>query len=239
MPCFAIVFDVPASELRARNRARGTTVPTAVLERAGQGVAGGAARRWPARASPRSTRREPVHLVPAVAGRLRRAPAGRWRCASACSCPASPGPAGRARSGAASKAIARAAESAGFDSLWVMDHFRQIPGHRTSRGRTCSRAGRRSASSPRVTERVRLGTMVSGITYRNVAHLGKIVATLDVLSGGRAMCGLGAGLVRAGARRLRLGLPAGPRPLRAAGGRPAAAAAAVGPGHAVVRGSGR
>jgi len=34
--------------------------------------------------------------------------------------------------------------------------------------------------------------LVTGITYRNLAHLGKIVATLDVLSGGRAMCGLGA-----------------------------------------------
>ena len=44
----------------------------------------------------------------------------------------------------------------------------------------------------RVTERVRLGTLVTGMTYRNVAHLGKIVATLDVLSGGRAVCGLGA-----------------------------------------------
>jgi F420-dependent oxidoreductase-like protein len=42
------------------------------------------------------------------------------------------------------------------------------------------------------TERVRLGTLVTGITYRNVGHLAKIVATLDVLSGGRAMCGLGA-----------------------------------------------
>jgi alkanesulfonate monooxygenase SsuD/methylene tetrahydromethanopterin reductase-like flavin-dependent oxidoreductase (luciferase family) len=41
------------------------------------------------------------------------------------------------------------------------------------------------------TERARLGTLVSGITYRNVAHLGKIVATLDVLSGGRAVCGVG------------------------------------------------
>ena len=42
------------------------------------------------------------------------------------------------------------------------------------------------------TSRLRLGTMVTGITYRNVAHLAKIVATLDVLSGGRAVCGLGA-----------------------------------------------
>jgi len=43
------------------------------------------------------------------------------------------------------------------------------------------------------TSTIRLGTLVSGITYRNVAHLGKIVATLDVLSGGRAMCGVGLG----------------------------------------------
>ena len=39
---------------------------------------------------------------------------------------------------------------------------------------------------------IRLGTLVTGVTYRNVAHLGKIVATLDVLSGGRAVCGIGA-----------------------------------------------
>ena len=43
------------------------------------------------------------------------------------------------------------------------------------------------------TTTVRLGVLVSGITYRNPAHLGKIVATLDVLSGGRAICGLGIG----------------------------------------------
>jgi alkanesulfonate monooxygenase SsuD/methylene tetrahydromethanopterin reductase-like flavin-dependent oxidoreductase (luciferase family) len=43
-----------------------------------------------------------------------------------------------------------------------------------------------------VTDAIRLGTLVTGITYRNLAHLAKIVATLDVLSGGRALCGLGA-----------------------------------------------
>ena len=52
-----------------------------------------------------------------------------------------------------------------------------------------------------VTERIRLGTLVTGVTYRNLAHLAKIVATLDVLSGGRALCGLGAALVRARAPR--------------------------------------
>ena len=59
-----------------------------------------------------------------------------------------------------------------------------------------------------VTGRLTLGTLVTGITYRNLAHLAKIVATLDVLSGGRAVCGLGAALVRARAPPLRLGVPA-------------------------------
>jgi alkanesulfonate monooxygenase SsuD/methylene tetrahydromethanopterin reductase-like flavin-dependent oxidoreductase (luciferase family) len=39
---------------------------------------------------------------------------------------------------------------------------------------------------------MQVGTLVTGVTYRNVAHLAKIVATLDVLSGGRAVCGIGA-----------------------------------------------
>jgi alkanesulfonate monooxygenase SsuD/methylene tetrahydromethanopterin reductase-like flavin-dependent oxidoreductase (luciferase family) len=71
-----------------------------------------------------------------------------------------------------------------------MDHFRQIP----QIGRawddfleSYTTLGYLAAC----TERVRLGALVTGITYRNVAHLGKIVATLDVLSGGRAVCGLG------------------------------------------------
>src|SRR5205823_2231696 len=42
------------------------------------------------------------------------------------------------------------------------------------------------------TRTIRLGSLVTGVTYRNVAHLGKILATLDVLSGGRAVCGIGA-----------------------------------------------
>jgi F420-dependent oxidoreductase-like protein len=87
--------------------------------------------------------------------------------------------------------VASAAEEAGFGSIWVMDHFVQIP----TVGREWDDmlesyttlgflAGRTSTT--------RLGVLVSGVTYRNLAHLAKIVATLDVLSGGRAMCGLGA-----------------------------------------------
>jgi F420-dependent oxidoreductase-like protein len=88
-------------------------------------------------------------------------------------------------------AIATAAEAAGFGSLWVMDHMIQIPfiGREwLEMMESYTTLGFLAAH----TTRIRLGAMVSGITYRNVAHLGKIVATLDVLSGGRAMCGLGA-----------------------------------------------
>jgi F420-dependent oxidoreductase-like protein len=87
--------------------------------------------------------------------------------------------------------IARTAEQAGFTSLWVMDHFLQIP----VVGRewedmleSYTTLGYLAA----VTERATLGTLVTGVTYRNLAHLAKIVATLDVLSEGRAVCGLGA-----------------------------------------------
>jgi F420-dependent oxidoreductase-like protein len=87
--------------------------------------------------------------------------------------------------------VAQAAEHAGFTSLWLMDHFLQIP----QVGRewedmleSHTTLGYLAA----VTERIRLGTLVTGITYRNIAHLAKIVATLDVLSGGRALCGIGA-----------------------------------------------
>jgi len=86
--------------------------------------------------------------------------------------------------------IAGAAEAAGFDAIYAMDHFRQIP----QIGRAWEdflESYTTLAYLAACTERVRLGALVTGITYRNVAHLGKIVATLDVLSGGRAMCGLG------------------------------------------------
>jgi F420-dependent oxidoreductase-like protein len=88
--------------------------------------------------------------------------------------------------------IARAAEEAGFTSVWVMDHFLQIP----QVGREWEdmlESYTTLAYLAGVTSTIRLGTLVTGIPYRNIAHLAKIVATLDVLSGGRAMCGLGAG----------------------------------------------
>jgi len=88
-------------------------------------------------------------------------------------------------------AVARAAEQAGFAQLTVMDHFVQIPGvgrEWEDMYESYTTLGYLAG----VTSTMRLGTLVTGITYRNIAHLAKIVATLDVLSGGRAMCGVGA-----------------------------------------------
>jgi F420-dependent oxidoreductase-like protein len=100
-------------------------------------------------------------------------------------------PGGPAEIGPRLAAIGRAAEEVGFSSLWVMDHFIQIPPvgrHWDPMLDGWTALAFLAAHTTRAT----LGTMVTGVTYRNVAHLAKIVATLDVLSGGRAVCGVGA-----------------------------------------------
>lgn len=88
-------------------------------------------------------------------------------------------------------AIARTAEEVGFRSIWVMDHFVQIP-HVGRQWDEMLDSWTTLAFLAAHTSSVTLGPLVTGVTYRNVAHLGKIAATLDVLSGGRAVCGLGA-----------------------------------------------
>src|SRR5581483_10243603 len=83
-------------------------------------------------------------------------------------------------------------EAVGFSSIWVMDHLMQIP-----------QVGREWEDMPESwtllswiaahSTSVRLGVLVSPVTFRHPAHLAKIVATADVLSGGRIVCGLGLG----------------------------------------------
>ena len=88
-------------------------------------------------------------------------------------------------------AHARAAEESGFESFWVMDHFYQLPplgGPDQPMLEAYTTLGALAAA----TDRVRLGALVTGVTYRNPAILAKQVTTLDVISGGRAICGLGA-----------------------------------------------
>ncbi len=194
VPAHAVMFDAPASVVRERNRAREDPVPSKVVSAqlresaavadalAGEGFAG-------------VHRAGPVALVPPAftsaldaAARQKEDPVTLdfglqiarfgW-------------PGHPATTAGTLAAVARAAEEAGFTSLWLMDHFLQIP----QVGREWEdmlESHTTLGYLAGVTERIRLGTLVTGITYRNIAHLAKIVATLDVLSGGRALCGLGA-----------------------------------------------
>ncbi len=103
-------------------------------------------------------------------------------------------------------AAARAGEDAGFTSVWIMDHFVQIPQagrHWDEMLDGWTTVGFLAGHTTTAT----LGTLVTGVTYRNVAHLAKIAATLDVLCGGRAVCGIGAAWFEAKHRALRVRLP--------------------------------
>jgi F420-dependent oxidoreductase-like protein len=85
----------------------------------------------------------------------------------------------------------RTAEAAGFDLVTVMDHLNQIPGIGPQTDPMLE-AWSTLAALSRETTRVRLGPLVTGVTYRNPALLAKTATTLDVISGGRAVFGLGA-----------------------------------------------
>jgi F420-dependent oxidoreductase-like protein len=87
--------------------------------------------------------------------------------------------------------IAQAAESAGFDRLSVMDHFFQI-GHLGPPEHEMLEAYTALGFIAGVTSRIKLLVVVTGVIYREPALLAKAVTTLDVLSGGRAMLGIGA-----------------------------------------------
>lgn len=87
---------------------------------------------------------------------------------------------------------AKDAEGSGFDTVLVMDHFYQLPGLGDPDDYMLE-CYTLLAALARETQRVRLGSLVSGNTYRNPALLGKIVTALDVVSEGRALLGLGAG----------------------------------------------
>src|SRR5438309_4980591 len=115
-------------------------------------------------------------------------------------------PGGPARMRSDLSTIAQAAEAAGFDRFSVMDHFFQIsmigPPERemleayTALGYVAGK-----------TSRIKLLTMVTGVIYRQPGLVAKAVTTLDVLSGGRAMLGIGAACNEQEARSLGFPFP--------------------------------
>ena len=193
--CVAVPFDTPVEVCLARNAARDRRVAEDVVRSQAEAMAGVLGRLadegFDAVVPPGPVRLVPPDLVhaPAAAARQREDPVPLdfdlhvarfdW-------------PGGRAELPARLAAVARAAEAAGFRGIWVMDHLVQIP-----------QVGRDWEDLPEswttlgflagATTTARLGTLVSAVTLRAVGHLAKLVATLDVLSGGRAACGIGLG----------------------------------------------
>jgi F420-dependent oxidoreductase-like protein len=190
----AVLFDTPPEECRRRNKERGQTVPPAILNQF--------LRTWPGLRDSITddgfdavVAADNVELVPATmtdaalySTRQREQPV---TLEFALQIPRFAWPEGPAQTRDRLREIAAVAEQTGFTGIWVMDHFLQIP----QVGREWEdmlESYTTLAFLAGVTERVRLGTLVTGITYRNIAHLAKIIATLDVLSGGRVSCGVGA-----------------------------------------------
>jgi F420-dependent oxidoreductase-like protein len=115
-------------------------------------------------------------------------------------------PAGPAKLGSTLGQIARTADQAGFDSIWVMDHFWQIRMNGPEHHEMLEGYSALSYMAA-VTSRAKLGTMVTGAIYRHPGILAKTVTTLDVLSGGRAWLGIGAAWNEAESRGLGIPFP--------------------------------
>ncbi len=199
LACIAVVFDTAATECRRRNAARPVSVPADVVAKQ--------LRRWPGiradvLAEPWDDvlTPEPVVVVPAALTTRRRSPSVAGTTPVTAPAGIRVGlhlssfdwPGGRGELPGHLRSIGAAAEAAGVDHIWMMDHLRQIP-----------QVGPAWADIPEpytalawlaaVTDRVRLGVLVSPAFRHHPAVLAKQIATLDVLSRGRIMCGLGVG----------------------------------------------
>ena len=100
-------------------------------------------------------------------------------------------PEGPSQIGATFGRIAEEADGAGFASFWVMDHFFQISMVGPAENDMLEGYSALAFAAAR-TKQIKLGTLVTGVTYRHPGILIKTATTLDVLSSGRAYLGIGA-----------------------------------------------
>ena len=100
-------------------------------------------------------------------------------------------PGGDAAIGPTFAGVVTRAENAGFYSAWVMDHFYQLEFNGPPEDPMLEAYSALSYAAG-ITSRIKLGAMVTGVSYRYPGILVKQVTTLDVLSGGRAYFGIGA-----------------------------------------------
>ncbi len=196
LPAVAVLVDTDPAECRRRNRHRDLPVPAPALEgqfrRMKAAAAELAAEGWDLVTTATQAQLEASHTPGArlAASRQREQPVRMGLVLQLSRFPwDSSDPAGPARWLAA---VARAAVEAGLRGIALMDHLIQIP-----------QVGRawEPIPEPWVTlgmlaglePSLRLGTLVTPVTFRAPGILAKTVATLDALSGGRAFCGIGAG----------------------------------------------
>ena len=111
--------------------------------------------------------------------------------------------------------IVQTAERSGFSSITVMDHVHQIRGI-GPRENYMLEGNTILGALAAVTEKASLGLLVGGVIYRNPALLAKLTTTLDIVSGGRAVLGIGAAWNDATARTSAAIPPRSPRPATAA-----------------------
>ena len=107
--------------------------------------------------------------------------------------------------------VAQEAESLGFDSIWLFDHFHTVPQPTQEPTFECWTS---TAALARDTRRVRIGQMVTCNSYRNPALLAKMASTVDVLSHGRLNFGIGAGWYEQEYQAYGYDFPDGPTRLR-------------------------
>jgi alkanesulfonate monooxygenase SsuD/methylene tetrahydromethanopterin reductase-like flavin-dependent oxidoreductase (luciferase family) len=192
MPAVAVLVDIDPAECRRRNRARDQPVPAPVLEGQLRRMRAAAAEipgeGWDLVTTARHAQPEASHSPGArmAASQQRQRPVRMGLVLQLSRFPWGEDPAGWLAG------VARAAAQAGLQGIALMDHLIQIP-----------QVGRawEPIPEPWVTlgmlaglePGLRLGTLVTPVTFRAPGILAKTVATLDALSGGRSFCGIGAG----------------------------------------------